>query len=73
MKLFNQRAMGEKFMESLQYINNINIKNDSNIDDLSLETPIGWSSTCFDETIHYYIDCNSNSLEIKNQDGNTVN
>nr|YP_010195720.1 hypothetical protein LK100_pgp130 [Crassiphycus birdiae]YP_010196952.1 hypothetical protein LK099_pgp130 [Crassiphycus corneus]UAD83117.1 hypothetical protein [Crassiphycus birdiae]UAD84756.1 hypothetical protein [Crassiphycus corneus] len=65
--------MGEKFMESLQYINNINIKDDSNIDDLSLETPIGWSSTCFDETIHYYIDCNSNSLEIKNQDGNTVN
>nr|YP_010196747.1 hypothetical protein LKZ11_pgp132 [Gracilaria cliftonii]UAD84551.1 hypothetical protein [Gracilaria cliftonii] len=70
MKLFNKRAMGEKFMESLQYINNIN--DNLNIDDLSLETPIGWSSTCFDETIHYYIDCNSNSLEIKNQDENEV-
>nr|YP_010196338.1 hypothetical protein LKZ37_pgp130 [Gracilaria cearensis]UAD83735.1 hypothetical protein [Gracilaria cearensis] len=53
-------------MESLQYINNIH--DDSHVDDLSLETPIGWSSTCFDETIHYYIDCNSNSIEIKHQD-----
>nr|YP_010195515.1 hypothetical protein LK149_pgp129 [Gracilaria baiana]UAD82912.1 hypothetical protein [Gracilaria baiana] len=53
-------------MESLQYINNIN--NDSNVDDLSLETPIGWSSTCFDETIHYYIDCNSSSIDVKTQD-----
>nr|YP_010198586.1 hypothetical protein LK037_pgp103 [Gracilaria pacifica]UAD87002.1 hypothetical protein [Gracilaria pacifica] len=53
-------------MESLQYINNIN--DDSVIDDLSSETPIGWSSTCFDETIHYYIDCNSNSVEIKDRD-----
>nr|YP_010197973.1 hypothetical protein LK227_pgp129 [Gracilaria multipartita]UAD86389.1 hypothetical protein [Gracilaria multipartita] len=53
-------------MESLQYINNIN--DDLNVDDLSLETPIGWSSTCFDETIHYYIDCNSNSIDINNQD-----
>nr|UAD87788.1 hypothetical protein [Gracilaria textorii] len=53
-------------MESLQYINNIN--DDLNVDDLSSETPIGWSSTCFDETIHYYIDCNSHSIDIKNQD-----
>nr|YP_010197360.1 hypothetical protein LK222_pgp129 [Gracilaria domingensis]UAD85367.1 hypothetical protein [Gracilaria domingensis] len=53
-------------MESLQYINNIN--NDSNVDDLSLETPIGWSSTCFDETIHYYIDCNSSSIDVKTRD-----
>nr|YP_009019675.1 hypothetical protein [Gracilaria salicornia]AHH24643.1 hypothetical protein [Gracilaria salicornia] len=52
-------------MESLQYINSINDHLD--VDDLLLETPIGWSSTCFDETIHYYIDCNSNSIEIKNQ------
>nr|YP_009510413.1 hypothetical protein [Gracilaria caudata]AXI96086.1 hypothetical protein [Gracilaria caudata] len=59
-------------MESLQYINHMNINDDSDIDDLSLETPIGWSSTCFDETIHYYIDCNSTSLEIKNQNGNEV-
>nr|YP_010198964.1 hypothetical protein LK147_pgp127 [Hydropuntia urvillei]UAD88413.1 hypothetical protein [Hydropuntia urvillei] len=44
-------------MESLQYINKI--QNDLNIDGLSLETPIGWSSTCFDETISYYIECNS--------------
>nr|YP_009732154.1 hypothetical protein [Gracilaria spinulosa]QHS70822.1 hypothetical protein [Gracilaria spinulosa] len=53
-------------MESLRYINNTN--DDLNVDDLSLETPIGWSSTCFDETIHYYIDCNSSYIDIKNQD-----
>nr|YP_009732417.1 hypothetical protein [Gracilaria textorii]QHS71025.1 hypothetical protein [Gracilaria textorii] len=58
-------------MESLQYINNIN--DDLNVDDLSLETPIGWSSTCFDETIHYYIDCNSSSIDIKNQDDSDNN
>nr|YP_009510822.1 hypothetical protein [Gracilaria gracilis]AXI96495.1 hypothetical protein [Gracilaria gracilis] len=57
-------------MESLQYINHIN--DDSIVDDLSSETPIGWSSTCFDETINYYIDCNSNSIEIKDKD-NTEN
>nr|UAD85775.1 hypothetical protein [Gracilaria ferox] len=58
-------------MESLQYINNIN--DDLDVDDLSLETPIGWSSTCFDETIHYYIDCNSNSVDINNQDETNSN
>nr|YP_010195924.1 hypothetical protein LK221_pgp131 [Gracilaria bursa-pastoris]UAD83321.1 hypothetical protein [Gracilaria bursa-pastoris] len=66
MMLINKRVKGEKIMESLQYINNIN--DHLNVDDLSLETPIGWSSTCFDETIHYYIDCNSSSIDIKNQD-----
>nr|YP_009346882.1 hypothetical protein [Gracilaria firma]APR74417.1 hypothetical protein [Gracilaria firma] len=59
-------------MESMQYINNININEDLDINNLSLETPIGWSSTCFDETIHYYIDCNSNSLESKNQNEDNV-
>nr|YP_063667.1 conserved hypothetical plastid protein [Gracilaria tenuistipitata var. liui]AAT79742.1 conserved hypothetical plastid protein [Gracilaria tenuistipitata var. liui] len=56
--------MGEIIMESLNYINDFN---DLNIDDLSLETPIGWSSTCFDETINYYIDCNSSFVETKNE------
>nr|YP_010198380.1 hypothetical protein LK148_pgp130 [Gracilaria pachydermatica]UAD86796.1 hypothetical protein [Gracilaria pachydermatica] len=58
-------------MESLQYINNIN--DDLNVDGLSSETPIGWSSTCFDETIHYYIDCNSNFIDVKNQDDTDSN
>nr|UAD88819.1 hypothetical protein [Gracilariopsis chorda] len=44
-------------IDSLNYIENLN--KDTNEDELLLETPIGWSSTCFDETIHYYIDCNS--------------
>nr|YP_009731953.1 hypothetical protein [Gracilaria edulis]QHS70619.1 hypothetical protein [Gracilaria edulis] len=56
-------------MESLQYINSL--QNELNLDDLISETPIGWSSTCFDETINYYMDCNSNNSsyeKIKNQD-----
>nr|YP_010197563.1 hypothetical protein LK244_pgp130 [Gracilaria flabelliformis subsp. simplex]UAD85979.1 hypothetical protein [Gracilaria flabelliformis subsp. simplex] len=65
MMLINSRVKGETTMESMQYINNLN--DDLNVDDLSLETPIGWSSTCFDETIHYYIDCNSNCIGIKHQ------
>nr|YP_009244483.1 hypothetical protein Gchil_067 [Agarophyton chilense]AMK96725.1 hypothetical protein Gchil_067 [Agarophyton chilense]ASP44620.1 hypothetical protein [Agarophyton chilense] len=44
--------------------------NDLNTDELSLETPIGWSSTCFDETINYYMDCNSNFLETSNEKDN---
>nr|YP_009511025.1 hypothetical protein [Hydropuntia rangiferina]AXI96698.1 hypothetical protein [Hydropuntia rangiferina] len=60
-------------MESLQYINSL--QNELNLDDLVSETPIGWSSTCFDETINYYIDCNSNNSsydKTKNQD-NKIN
>nr|YP_009509254.1 hypothetical protein [Gracilaria vermiculophylla]AXI96904.1 hypothetical protein [Gracilaria vermiculophylla]WDZ68043.1 hypothetical protein [Gracilaria vermiculophylla] len=64
--LLNKRVMGEIDMESLQFVSNVN--NDLNIDDLLLETPIGWSSTCFDETIHYYTECNSGSEDIKNED-----
>ena len=29
------------------------------INELSEETPIGWSSTCLDQAINYYIDWNS--------------
>lgn len=30
----------------------------NSIDDLTNETPSGWSSICLDQTIHYYINCN---------------
>ena len=30
----------------------------NNMDDLTNETPVGWSSICLDQTIHYYIECN---------------
>lgn len=42
-----------------------NIKQNDKYDDflqesnLAIETPVGWSSICFDQTIDYYIDCNS--------------
>lgn len=49
------------------YLNNEdNAEQDNNnkienvIDDLTYETPVGWSSICLDQTIHYYIDCNIN-------------
>ena len=32
---------------------------------LANERPIGWSSTCLDQTISYYIDCNINVTENK--------
>lgn len=35
-----------------------NNKMNDEIDDLAYETPVGWSSICLDQTIHYYMDCN---------------
>nr|YP_009511231.1 hypothetical protein [Gracilariopsis longissima]AXI97108.1 hypothetical protein [Gracilariopsis longissima]UAD89024.1 hypothetical protein [Gracilariopsis longissima] len=57
-------------IDSLNYIENLN--KDTNEDELLLETPIGWSSTCFDETIHYYIDCNSHIDSHINQDQENI-
>nr|YP_009295701.1 hypothetical protein 64 [Mastocarpus papillatus]AOL58185.1 hypothetical protein 64 [Mastocarpus papillatus] len=52
-----KRVMGEI---NMQYLNNISEDNDLlDNEELSLETPVGWSSTCFNETIDYYIECNS--------------
>ena len=44
-------------MEPLENINN----NDYNLEigELSSQTPVGWSSICLDQTINYYIDCNT--------------
>nr|YP_009300560.1 hypothetical protein BI106_gp048 [Campylaephora sungminbooi]AKU47479.1 hypothetical protein [Campylaephora sungminbooi]ALN11926.1 hypothetical protein 58 [Campylaephora sungminbooi] len=43
---------------------NLEVYNDTTtetvVDDLAYETPVGWSSICLDQTIHYYIDCNIN-------------
>ena len=45
-----------------------NINKDNKYDDLlqesnlAMETPVGWSSICFDQTIDYYIECNSITL-----------
>nr|YP_009546544.1 hypothetical protein [Gelidium kathyanniae]AYO27892.1 hypothetical protein [Gelidium kathyanniae] len=45
-----------------------NTKNKDEYDDmlqegvLAMETPVGWSSICLDQTIDYYIECNSVTL-----------
>ena len=45
-----------------------NVKKNDRYDDLlqesnlAMETPVGWSSICFDQTIDYYIECNSVTL-----------
>lgn len=31
--------------------------NSADMQELSGETPIGWSATCLDQTICYYLDC----------------
>lgn len=43
-----------------------NLDNDFEVNELSYETPVGWSSICLDQTINYYIDCNSISIDEKN-------
>lgn len=48
-------------MESLEYV--LNSYDSSNINELSIETIESWSSECLDETINYYIDCNSTILQ----------
>ena len=48
-------------MEPLENINNNAYTLDMN--ELSLETPVGWSSICLDQTINYYIDCNSTNID----------
>lgn len=50
----------------MEYFNNIlAIGNEFNDNQLLSETPIGWSSICFDQTISYYIECNSNTDLLK--------
>ena len=56
-------------MESLEYM--LNSYDSSDINELSIATLEGWSSTCLDETINYYIDCNSVLLQNKQQENNT--
>lgn len=43
------------------------IYNESTVNDYDIDTPIGWSSICFDETINYYTDCNNKNLSIINE------
>nr|YP_009257512.1 hypothetical protein [Coeloseira compressa]ANH09595.1 hypothetical protein [Coeloseira compressa] len=53
-------------MESLEYM--LHSYDSADLNELSLETLEGWSSTCLNETINYYIDCNSILLENKKQE-----
>nr|YP_009395970.1 hypothetical protein [Dasya naccarioides]ARW65156.1 hypothetical protein [Dasya naccarioides] len=38
-----------------------------NNDDNNLDTPIGWSSIFFNETVSYYTDCNLKKVNIDEQ------
>ena len=40
---------------------------------LATEKPIGWSSICLDQTINYYIECNSATISSDIQSGNEIN
>nr|YP_009296217.1 hypothetical protein Sebd_065 [Sebdenia flabellata]AOM65152.1 hypothetical protein Sebd_065 [Sebdenia flabellata] len=50
-------------MESLENI--FNSYDEFDMNELDAETPVGWSSICLDQTISYYIDCNSLSQKEK--------
>lgn len=40
---------------------------------LAMETPVGWSSICLDQTIDYYIECNSVTLNHNEDNKNLLN
>nr|YP_010337250.1 hypothetical protein MW575_pgp025 [Pseudoerythrocladia kornmannii]UNJ16835.1 hypothetical protein [Pseudoerythrocladia kornmannii] len=47
-------------------------KNSNELYDLTEERPVGWSVSCLDETIFYYLDCNYvNMCNLENDDLNT--
>ena len=47
-------------MESINFINNFdNIQENNSLENEAL---IGWSATCLDETISYYVDCNCTEM-----------
>ncbi|ASN78697.1 hypothetical protein (chloroplast) [Porphyra umbilicalis] len=35
----------------------------ADMQELAGETPIGWSATCLDQTIYYYLDCDQEYSE----------
>lgn len=54
-------------MESINFINNFESVNINN--DLENEALIGWSATCLDQTISYYVECNCNEMnQSENED-----
>jgi len=57
-------------MESLEYLFGGYDLYDS--DELLEDRPIGWSSICLDQTINYYIECNSINSQIKSEEYNTT-
>nr|YP_009295806.1 hypothetical protein Schim_060 [Schimmelmannia schousboei]AOM64741.1 hypothetical protein Schim_060 [Schimmelmannia schousboei] len=56
-------------MQSLENV--FNTYDLSDMYELSGETPIGWSSTCLDQTISYYIDCNTTITQYKEKEEHT--
>jgi len=56
-----------QFSELYNINNNYDQVNDNEINDFMHEIPIGWSSACLDQTIHYYIECNINTVQNKEE------
>jgi hypothetical protein len=47
-------------MESINFINDFeSLETNNNLDNEAL---IGWSATCLDQTISYYLECNCNEI-----------
>lgn len=50
-----------------EYINVLNESNEeNNFGILEAETLIGWSTTCFDQTISYYVNYHTNDINLNN-------
>ena len=49
-------------MDGIKNTKEIEVNNKLEINELAMQTPIGWSSACLDQTISYYIDCNSTNI-----------
>lgn len=50
-------------MEPLEKVNRGEYEYEFEMNELSSQTPVGWSSICLDQTIHYYIDYNSTHID----------
>ena len=49
-------------MEPLEKVGRSEHEYEFEMNELSSQTPVGWSSICLDQTIHYYIDYNSTHI-----------
>lgn len=53
-----------------EYMNLVDQNRTDSLSILETETLVGWSTTCLDQTICYYLDCNTNDIDV-NEDNLT--